>query len=83
MLTLLSSIYPVWAVIFAHTFVKVFARTSIFAINYENECVRFDLCLDLWKFKQKYLRTLEFAQIFAQIPHVLPAFFNKIGFFVG
>ena len=71
MLILFSSIYSVWAAIFAHTFVKVFARASIsaniIAINCENVCARFDLCLDLWKSKQKYLRMLGFAQIFAQM----------------
>ena len=71
MLILFSSIYSVWAAIFAHTFVKVFARASIsaniIAINCENVCTRFDLCLDLWKSKQKYLRMLGFAQIFAQM----------------
>ena len=63
--------YSVWAAIFAHTFMKVFARASIsaniIAINCENVCARFDLCLDLWKSKQKYLRMLGFAQIFAQM----------------
>ena len=71
MLILFSSIYSVWAAIFVHTFVKVFARASIsaniIAINCENVCARFDLCLDLWKSKQKYLRMLGFAQIFTQI----------------
>ena len=71
MLILFSSIYSVWAAIFAHTFVKVFAHASIsaniIAINCENVCARFDLCLDLWKSKQKYLRMLGFAQIFAQM----------------
>ena len=71
MLILFSSIYSVWAAIFAHTFMKVFARASIsaniIAINCENVCARFDLCLDLWKSKQKYLRMLGFAQIFAQM----------------
>ena len=71
MLILFSSIYPVWGVKFSHLFLKVIARASIsaniIAINCENVCARFDLCLDLWKSKQKYLRMLGFAQIFAQM----------------
>ena len=80
MLILFSSIYSVWAAIFAHTFVKVFARASIsaniIAINCENVCARFDLCLDLWKSKQKYLHMLGFAQIFAQMLVKKNACFN-------